>query len=80
MIFFVFFGFIFLSYGEFKLREMQLRLQVLQAARRLSRAVRVEPCHWLEGYWDVTAGNASHNASNARGVTGMERNSSRPYT
>ena len=31
------------------MREMQLRMQVLQAARRLSRAVRVEPCHWSEG-------------------------------
>ena len=40
---------------------------------------RVEPCHWAEVYvGGVTAGNASHNASNARDVTAgkMERNSS----
>ena len=31
------------------MREMKLRLQVLQAARRLSRAARVEHCHWSKG-------------------------------
>ena len=40
-----------------------------------------EPCHWSEGCNNnvgVTAGNESHNASNARGVTAgkMGRNSS----
>ena len=55
------------------MREMKLRLQVLQAARRLSQAARVEPCHRSEGRHNnvgggVTAGKASHTASNA-GVT-----------
>ena len=41
----------------------------------------VERCHWSEGRHNnvgVTAGNASHNTSNARGVTAgkMGRNSS----
>ena len=31
---------------------------------------RVEPCHWSEGYaGGVTAGKASHSASNASDVT-----------
>ena len=56
-------------------------MQVLQAARSLSRAAQSEPCHWSEGCNNdvgVTAGKASHNASNARGVTAgkMGRNSS----
>ena len=63
------------------MREMKLRLQVLQAARRLTRAARVKPCHWSQGRHNnvgVTAGNVSHNTSNARGVTAgkMGRNSS----
>ena len=63
------------------MREMKLCLQVLQASRRLPRAARVEPCHRSEGHHNnvgVTAGNASHKASNARGVTAgkMGRNSS----
>ena len=44
-----------------------------------SRVARVEPYHWSEGYVGcVTAGNESHNASNARDVTAgkMGRNSS----
>ena len=54
--------------------EIKLCMQVLQVERRLSRAARAEPCHWSEGCNNnvgegVTAGNASHNASNARGVT-----------
>ena len=58
------------------MREMKLRYQVLQAARRLSRAARAEPCHNNVG---VTAGKSNHNASNVRGVTAgnMGRNSSR---
>ena len=54
------------------MREIKLRMQVLQAARRLSRVAHAKPCHWSEGVlimWGVTAGNASHNASNAWGVT-----------
>ena len=54
------------------MREIKLRMQVLQAARRLPRAEHADPCHWLEGYPSnvgVTAGNARHKASNARGVT-----------
>ena len=56
-------------------------MQVLQAGRRLSRAAHTERCHWSEGCNNnvgVTAGKASHNASNARGVTAgkMGRNSS----
>ena len=31
------------------MREIKLRLQVLQAAKRLSRAARMEPCHLSEG-------------------------------
>ena len=49
--------------------EIKLRMQVLQAARRLSRVAHAEPCHWSEGCHNnvgVTAGKASHNASNAR--------------
>ena len=62
------------------MREIKLRIQVLQAAKRLSRAARVEPCHWSEGCNNnvgVTAGKASLSASNARGVTAgkMRRNS-----
>ena len=61
--------------------KLNSRIQVLQAARRLSRAVHVERCHWSEGCHNnvgVTAGEARHNASNARGVTAgkMGRNSS----
>ena len=63
------------------MREMKLRLQVLQATRRLTRAARVKPCHWSQGRHNnvgVTAGNVSHSASNDRGVTAgkMGRNSS----
>ena len=35
--------------GEFKMREIKLCMQVLQAARCLSRAEHAEPCHWSEG-------------------------------
>ena len=74
-----------LSYGEFKMREIKLRMQVLQAAKRLSRAAHAEPCHWSEGCNNnvgVTAGNSSHNTSNARGVTAgkIGRNSSTDNT
>ena len=31
------------------MREIKLHMQVLQAVKRLSRAARVEPCHWSEG-------------------------------
>ena len=31
------------------MRELKLRMQVMQAARRLSRAAHAEPCHWSEG-------------------------------
>ena len=61
------------------MHEMKLRVQVL---RPHLRAVRMEPCHWSEGRHNyvggVTAGKASHNASDARGVTAgkMGRNSS----
>ena len=64
------------------MREIKLCMQVLQAARSLSRAAHVEPCHWSEGCNNnnvgVTAGKASRNASNARGVTAgkMGHNSS----
>ena len=63
------------------MHEIKLRMQVLQAARRLSRAAHAERFHWSEGCNNnvgVTAGNASHNASNAMGVTAsnMGRNSS----
>ena len=56
------------------MREIKLCMQVLQVARRLSRAAHAERCHWSEG-------KESHNASNARGRRGvtagkMERNSS----
>ena len=57
---------------KFKMREIKLRMQVLQAARRQSRAAHAEPCHWSKGRHNnvgVTAGKASHNARNARGVT-----------
>ena len=39
----------FSSYGEFKMREIKLRIQVLQAARRLSQAAHAERCHWSKG-------------------------------
>ena len=31
------------------MREIKPRMQVLQAARRLSRAAHAERCHWSEG-------------------------------
>ena len=31
------------------MREIKLRMQVLQAARRLTRAAHAERCHWSEG-------------------------------
>ena len=31
------------------MREIKFCIQVLQAARRLSRAAHAEPCHWSEG-------------------------------
>ena len=47
-----------------------MKLREIPAARQRALASgRVEPCHWSEGCWGVTVGNASHNASNARGVT-----------
>ena len=61
------------------MHEMKLCVQALRPALMSGR---MEPCHWSEGRqyqcWGVTAGNASHNASNARGVTAgkMGRNSS----
>ena len=60
------------------MREIILCMQVLQAARRLSRAAHVEHCHWSErcnNNVGVTAGKASRNS---RGVTAgkMGRNSS----
>ena len=63
------------------MREIKLCMHFLQATRRRSRASHAEPCHWSEGCnYNVgfTAGKASHNASNARGVTvgKMGRNSS----
>ena len=67
------------------MREIKPHMQVLQAAKRISRAARVEPCHWLD--WSEGCNNnvggrcrkgEPHNASNARGVTAgkMGRNSS----
>ena len=69
-------------YAGLKMREIKLRMQDLQGARRLSRAAHAEPCHFSEGCHNnvgVTAGKASHNASNARDATAdkMGRNSSR---
>ena len=49
VIFSYFWNSYFLSYGEFKMREIKLCMQVLQAARRLSRAAHAEHCHWSEG-------------------------------
>ena len=46
------------------MREIKLRMQLLQAARRLSRTAHEERCHWLEGCNNnvgVTAGKTSHN-------------------
>ena len=47
------------------MHEIKLRMQVLQAARRLSRAAHAERCHWSEGCNNnnvgLTAGKASHN-------------------
>ena len=48
---------------------MKLCVKVLRPTSERSRVARVEPCHWSEGCWGVTAGKASHNASNAMGVT-----------
>ena len=63
------------------MREIKLRMQVLQGERHLPRAAHAKRCHWSEGCNNnvgVTAGKSSHNASNARGVTSgkMGRNSS----
>ena len=66
----------FLSYGEFKMREIKHRVKILRpASRRGSRGA----LPLVGGVcWGVTAGKASHNASNARDVTAgkMGRNSS----
>ena len=40
----------------------------MKVLRPVSGRSRAEPCHWSEGCWGVSAGKASHNASNARGV------------
>ena len=64
------------------MREMKLRLQVLQAAMRLSWAAQRSLAIGQRGviimWGGVTAGKANHNARNARGVTAgkMGRNSS----
>ena len=63
------------------MHAMKLRVHALPAARLRSRAAHVGPCYWSEGHHnnvEVTAGKASHNASNARGITAgrMGRNSS----
>ena len=45
------------------MREIKLRIQVMQAARRLSRAAHAERCHWSKGCHNnvgVTAGKAIH--------------------
>ena len=55
----------------------EIKLRACKSCGR-SRVARVEPCHWPEWLLGVTAGKASHNASNARVVTAgkMGRNSS----
>ena len=61
------------------MREMKLRLQVLQAVKHLSRAWSLAiGQRGVIIMWGVIAGNTSHNASNARGVTAgkMGRNTS----
>ena len=60
---------------SFKMREIKLRMQVLRPLASGARGV-LPLVGWV--CWGVTAGNASHNASNARGVTAgkMGRNSS----
>ena len=44
----------FLSYGEFKMREIKLRVKILWPASGRSPAASVEPCHWSEGYVGVS--------------------------
>ena len=39
------------------MREIKLRMQVLQAARRLSRAAHAAPCHWSEGCNNYVGGH-----------------------
>ena len=63
--------------------EIKLRMQVLQAARRLSRAAHADHCHWSQGCNNYVCGGGhcrkgSHSVSNARGVTAgkMGRHSS----
>ena len=73
--FFVFFGFIFFSYGEFG----ELILKLSRAALRPLLAAHERGALPLVGAaWGVTARKASHNASNARGVAAgkIGRNSS----
>ena len=41
------------------MREIKLRMQVLQAPRHLSGAAHAEPCHWSEGCHN-NVGKASH--------------------
>ena len=55
----------FLSYGEFKMREIKLRVQVLRPLASGTHGA----LPLVGGEWGVTAGKASHNASNVRGVT-----------
>ena len=37
------------------MREIKLHMQVLQAAKRISRAAGVEPCHWSD--WSERCNN-----------------------
>ena len=63
------------------MREIKLRISHAGGEASLASGTRGAICHWSKGchiYVGVTAGKASHNASNARGVTAgkMGRNCS----
>ena len=74
-----FFDSYFLSYGEFKMREIKLRVKNPAASQRALASGSRGALPLVGGVcWGVTAGKASPNAGNARDVTAgkMGRNSS----
>ena len=81
VIFSYFWNSYFSSYGEFKIREIKLRMQSCRrrgaSRERHTRSVAIGR-RGVIIMWGVTAGKASHNTSNASAVTAgkMGRNSS----
>ena len=53
------------------MREIKLRVQVLQAARRLSRAAHAERCHWSEGCNNNNAGSLQERRATTQVMLGV---------